>query len=307
MQSTFTRNENYWRSSLPYLDGIVISDFGDEQTQVNGVLGGQADVVNFLSGTSIAALQQGGAVTSVVNGGQWSPFCMNVNVAPFNDPRVRQAFRLLVDRQQFLETVFSGHGSIANDLYCQFDPVYNHSLPQRTQDIEQAKSLLKAAGHESLSVQLVTADLAQGVTQAAPVFAQQAAAAGVNVSVRVVTSTVLYGPMYKKWPFSMDTWGYVPYFPTVGYANLPSGPFNQTHYENSRFLSLYSQAQKTLDFNSRKEIAHEMQSLFFDTSGYVIPIFSPTIDGYTSKVHGTSQSLAGFPFNFYDFRTTWLD
>jgi peptide/nickel transport system substrate-binding protein len=306
VQSHFTRNENYWQTGLPYLDGIVISDYSDETTQANGILGGQVDVVNFLSGTSVAALKNGGAQTSVMNGGQWSPFCMNVNVAPFNDVRVRQAFRLLVDRHQFLETVFSGYGSVANDLYCQFDPVYDRALPQRKQDIEKAKSLLKAAGHESLSVQLVTADLAQGVTQSAPVFAQQAAAAGVKVSVRVVTPTVLYGPQYKKWPFSMDTWGYVPFFPTLSYANLPTGPFNETHYGPSSFLKLYQQAQRTIDDGARKELAHEMQTMLYNDGGYVIPIFSPTIDGFTKRVNGTSQSKAGFPFNFYDFRNTWL-
>jgi len=38
-------------------------------------------------------------------------------------------------------SVLSGQGRIANDMYAPLDPGYNHALPQRHQDIEQAKSL----------------------------------------------------------------------------------------------------------------------------------------------------------------------
>ena len=95
--------------------------------------------------------------------------------------RVRQAFRLIVDREQMVEQVLSGQGSIANDLYARYDPAYASDLPQRTQDLEQAKSLLKQAGREGLSVELVTAPVFQGIVEAAQVFAEQAKGAGVNV------------------------------------------------------------------------------------------------------------------------------
>ena len=42
--------------------------------------------------------------------------------------------------------MLSGQGRVANDMYAPLDPGYNPSLPQRHQDIEQAKSLLKQAG-----------------------------------------------------------------------------------------------------------------------------------------------------------------
>src|SRR5436305_6808996 len=106
---------------------------------------------------------------------------MRVDQAPFSDVRVRQAMRLIVNRPQMVEQVLSGQGRIANDMYSPFDPFYASSLPQRHQDIEQAKALLKQAGHENLSVTLTTAPVFQGIVQAAQVFAQQASQAGVNV------------------------------------------------------------------------------------------------------------------------------
>ena len=172
---------------------------------------------------------------------------MRVDVAPFSDARVRQAMRLLVDRQEMLSELFKGHGTIGNDIFSPWDPAYNHSLPQRRHDPEQAKSLLKQAGHESLSVELVTAPISQGTVNMAQLFAQQAKAAGVNVQLRQVTSTDFYGPNYLKWPFAQDYWGYDFYFPQVGQGMLPDSPYNETHWNDPQYNSLYSEGLRTTD------------------------------------------------------------
>ena len=80
-----------------------------------------------------------------------------------------------------MSAVFGPYGSIANDSFCApFDPLYV-AAPQRHQDLEQAKSLLKKAGHSGVTVKLTAAPVAQGLAQMAVVFAQQAKGAGVNV------------------------------------------------------------------------------------------------------------------------------
>ena len=78
--------------------------------------------------------------------GAWQPFTMRIDAAPFDDVQVRQAFRLIVDRKQMVQQVLSGQGRIGNDLFARYDPSYANDLPQREQDLEQAKSLLKQAG-----------------------------------------------------------------------------------------------------------------------------------------------------------------
>ncbi len=52
------------------------------------------------------------------------------------------------------------------------------ALPQREQDIDKAKSLLKAAGQEDLTIDLQTTNGAAGMIDSAKVFAAQAKAAG---------------------------------------------------------------------------------------------------------------------------------
>src|SRR5262249_21578542 len=195
-ESVFERYDNYWRNGQPYLDKVVITDFADEASQLNALTSKQAEMVNQLSSAGGRTLQASGSNVVISNGGGWVPFTMRVDVPPFNDVRVRQAMRLLVNRPQMLEAVFGGHGTPRNDVSSRFDASYNRSLAQRHYDPAQARSLLKAAGQENLRVQLVSAPIAQGASGCAQAFAQQAAAGGVTVSLRQVTVTQFYGPQY---------------------------------------------------------------------------------------------------------------
>ena len=230
-QSVFTRNGIYWNGPA-YVDEVVISDFADETTQVNALLAGQVDAIDSLSAASITSLssQDQGVVVSL--SGNSTPFTMRCDVPPFNDVRVRQAMRYLIDRQQMLNLVFDGHGLIGNDLFSIFDPDFNHSIPQREQDVDKAKSLLKQAGQSGLTVPLTTAAIAPGTVQVSQVFAQQAKAAGVNVDLKEVTATDLFGPNFLKWQFSQDNWAPTPLFHPGGRRPSPRGsvqrvPFRQ--------------------------------------------------------------------------------
>jgi len=305
-QSTFVRYNGYWQSGLPYLDEVVITDYADQTSQVNALLAGQVDVVNLLSEDVISEVQGEGKNILLSPGGGWNPFTMRVDAKPFSDVRVRQAMRLVVDRQQMLDLVFGGFGTLGNDLFGIWAPDYDHSLPQRHQDIDQAKFLLKAAGQEGLNVTLVTSDIAQGTVLAAQVFAQQASEAGINVSVDDVTVDEFYGTNYLKWVFAQDYWFYNFYLPQVSLATLPTAPFNETHWNNARYNSLYAQAIATTDAALRTELAHEMQQIEYNQGGYIIPFFPPVIDGFGTNVGGLVPSKSGLSLGAYDFKNVWL-
>ena len=303
----FLRNDSYWVTGQPYVNQVDITDYSDETSQVNALLSNQVDIINLLSAASISTVGSSqGTRVLISNGGGWTPITMRVDVAPFSDARVRQAMRLVVDRQEMLSELFKGHGTIGNDIFSPWDPAYNHSLPQRQHDPEQAKSLLKQAGHESLSVELVTAPISQGTVNMAQLFAQQAKAAGVNVQLRQVTSTDFYGPTYLKWPFAQDYWGYDFYFPQVGQGMLPDSPYNETHWNDPQYNSMYSEGLRTTNAAKRTEIVHSMQQLEYDKGGYIIPYFPPVIDGYSTKVQGVKPSRTGVSFNNWDLKAVWF-
>ena len=186
----------------------MVIDFPDDTARVNALLGGQIDAMTDVPPAQVAVVN-GHSGTKVLESpsAAWTPICMRVDAAPFTDVRVRQAMRLIANRPQMVAQALSGHGKIGNDLYAPFDEAFAKSLPQRVQDIEKAKSLLKAAGQEGLTVDLQSTNGALGMNEGAQVFAQQAKAAGVTVNVKILDSGAFYGDQYLKWPFSTDFWG----------------------------------------------------------------------------------------------------
>ena len=299
-QSEFTKFADYWEKGKPYVDSLVIIDFPEDTARVNALLGGQVDVIDNLPAAQLQNIKSNSNFRALSSEtGAWQPFTMRVDQAPFDDVRVRQAFRLMVDREQMVQQVLSGQGSVANDLYARYDPVYASDLPQREQDLEQAKSLLKQAGREGLSVELTTAPVFQGIVEAAQVFAQQAKGAGVDVKIRKVDSGTFYGDNYLKWPFAQDFWASRVYLSQVAQGDLPDSPFNETHWNDPKFLDLIQQARAEVDDGKRKDILHQAQEMQYDQGGYIVQYFSNIIDAYSAKVGGFVEAKCGFPFGNY--------
>lgn len=310
-QSVHERNPNYWRGDgSPYFDSVTIVEFADTTAQVNALLGGQIDALTDLPAAQVETVKASGK--NVLNSptGGFPTLCMAIDMPPFDDVRVRKAFRLIADRQQMIDRVASGYGSVANDLYSPFDPGYAKDLPQRKKDIDQAKSLLKQAGKEGLKVDLHASNVT-GMVEIATVFAAQAKEAGVEVNVISVPN--YYGDDYGKLAFSVEVWGTRNYLNMVLQGSLPSSPYNLTHWppktgEGSNFEDLYKQALAATDAAKRNEIMHEMQKLEYDLGGNIIPYFSNQIDGYAANVAGLAPSkntlnLAGYG---HGYRTIWF-
>jgi peptide/nickel transport system substrate-binding protein len=305
-QTVFERYENYWNQPLPYVDKVVLIEYADITAQVNALLGGQVDTISLITSNEIDSLKSQGKNLVISPGGGMNPFTMNTQVAPFDDVRVRQAMRLIIDRPQMLDLVFKGNGTLGNDIFSRWDPAYDTSIPQREQDIEQAKSLLKQAGQEGLTVELVTADIAMGVVSSAQVFAEQAKAAGVTINVRKTTVTDFFGPEYLKYPFAFDYWGFQYYLPQVQSELLPTSPYWETHWDDPRTQKLYKEALATPDEAKRADICHEMQLIDHEEGGLMIPFFPPVIDASSPTVNGGRESKVGAAWNNFDFKNYWL-
>src|SRR6266487_1750777 len=300
-RSVFVRNPNYWKPGLPYVDTLTIIDFSDSASLQNALVTGVLHGAGALEGPQIAALAATGSVRTVTSHtGAITPFTMRVDQAPFNDVNVRQAMRLLVNRQQLINSALDGSGTIGADVSSPYDPNYDSSL-HRDQDIAQAKSLLKKAGQENLKVQLVTSAVATGTVAMATVLAQQARAAGVTISLKTVDPTTFFGPNYLHWTFSQDFYNYSPYLAQVAQSLLPASPFNETHWNLARYNSLYQQANATADPALRKEIEHEMQQIDFTQGGYIIPAFIDALDAYSTTITGYAAAKVGQPLSDFNF------
>jgi peptide/nickel transport system substrate-binding protein len=284
----------------------VILDHGDDSARVNALLSGQLDAIGDVPFAQIPVVE-GNDNLQMLNAesGFWRPITMRVDVPPFDDVRVRQAMRLIADRPQLIEQALAGQGRLGNDVWGIDDPCYNSELPQREQDLDQAKSLLRQAGHENLSLELVTSQIRNGVVEMSEVFAEQAKAAGVNITVNKVEPGVFFGDQYIKWPFAVDYWPPNGFFDQTRASSRPDSIWNETHFEDKEFNDLYDQAVQELDEEKRCEIAHQMQEIQYERGGYIIWGFGNLVDAYSTKFTGLKPSRAS-NLAAYSFRDVSL-
>ena len=235
--------------------------------------------------------------------GAWQPFTMRIDVKPFSDVRVRQAFRLIVDRQAMITQAYDGYGWVGNDMYAPFDPGTPTNLPQREQDLAQAKSLLKAAGYDNnLTVTLTTSDAVGGsAVAAAQVFAQQAKGAGVTVKVNKVDPSIFYGNQYLTWAFAQDFWYTRNYLAQTAQGTLPTAPFNETHWKNAAWLKIVQEAFKTTDKTKRDQLIGEAQTIEYNQGGLIIWAFNDQTDAYSAKLGGVVPDKGGEPISSFHF------
>jgi peptide/nickel transport system substrate-binding protein len=227
---------------------------------------------------------------------------MRVDSAPLADTRVRQALRLVADREQLVSQALNGQGRIGNDLYAPFDVAYAKQLPQRQQDLAQARSLLRSAGQTDLRLELVTSTaIDSAAVSAALLFAEQAKGAGVTVRVRPVDSGTFYGRDYLTWPFAQDYWYTRSYLPQAAQGSLPDSPYNECHWNDPTFNSLIASARAELDTKRRNQLLLDAQQIEYDRGGYLVWGFKNQVDAYSNKVTGFIPDR-GLPLSSFQFR-----
>jgi peptide/nickel transport system substrate-binding protein len=284
--SQFDRFANYW-DDPPFVDELIIYDFPDDAAKVNALLAGQVQSVDNLPSYLAGTIEQQGTSALISETGAWVPFTMRVDAAPFSDVRVRQALRLIVDRQQMIDQALNGFGILGNDLYSPFDPAYAKDLPQRMQDIDQARSLLKQAGQENLAVELVTSTaVGAGAVESANLFVEQARQAGVAVQLTKADANVFYGDRYLSWNFAQDFWNTRNYVPQVATSSVKGATYNETHFDDPQFTALIDQAKREPDQARRYQLLHDAQEIEYNTGGFIIWGFKRQLDAYSNLVQG---------------------
>jgi peptide/nickel transport system substrate-binding protein len=304
---TYAANRHYFETGKPYLDALDIVGIPDPVARVNALVAGQVDCICSVPAAQVAVLKNAGRKIIVNPGGSWTPIVMNTNAKPFNDPRVREAMKLLIDRKQAVISAAGGYAEIGNDLFARHDPLYNKSIPQRTFDPQKAKALLKAAGALDQQFDLYTSDAVSGAIPMALVFAQGAKKAGVNVNVQTVPSSTFWDTTWGHQPFTFSSWGYRSFF-TQWVQSFASFNPQETQWNDAkqhRASRLVYAAAATSNPAKQKEYTAEAQQLQWQDGGYIIPYFVQTLDAATSRVQGIQPHV--FPFlSWYRMWNFWL-
>ena len=302
-RSLFTRFDNYYKDGKPYADELEIIDFKDQVSRLAALRAGQIDMANVMPTEQLPILQKDPRLQVIKSvTGNWLSFDMNLDKPPFNDPRVREAFRLMADREELVRRALNGQGRVANDLYAPSDPTFNHDLGPRAHDPQRAAQLLKDAGQENLEVELITTP-GPGLSSAL-VLAEQAKRIGVTLKVKQVDLATFQGPLKNDWTLSTGGSIGAPFLASAIHTDAPFAVSNKTHFNDPQFSELFLAAMAQPDLEKRKALVHQVQQIQYERGGMLIWGYADLLDSVSTRVGGaqSEESL----FSTWRFEKLWL-
>ena len=144
---------------------IEVSLIGDANTATQRVIGGQADYSNAaIPPDRIASVKSRGHLILRKTANTYY-FWMNVNVAPFNKLKVRQAVNYAIDRKALQTLVWGGLGQPTQNILPPTYPSYR-KLKLYSHNVSKARQMITAAGAKGANVTVWTREVSDALTAA---------------------------------------------------------------------------------------------------------------------------------------------
>jgi peptide/nickel transport system substrate-binding protein len=155
------RNPQYWKPGRPYLDGIEWTIIPNRSTAVLGFVAGKFDLT-FPFGVTVPLMkdiEKGApdAVCELAPANQSTNLIVNRDAPPFDNPEIRRAMALALDRKSFIDILAEGHGDIGAAMQPPPEGVWGmpdevlRTLPGYGPDIgknrEAARAIMAKAGY----------------------------------------------------------------------------------------------------------------------------------------------------------------
>jgi peptide/nickel transport system substrate-binding protein len=292
--AVFVRNDSYWGATKANPDRVEFTFYDDEPPQIIALQGGQVDAVGQISVSGGRGILNDPAYTIIdVPSTAHRQVHMRTDKDPWTDKRTRQAMALSLDRDAIIQSLFEGKAIVGNDSpFASVYPSTDPSVPQRTQDIEQAKQLLADAGTEGATVQLNT-EKAFEIPQLAVLLQNSAKEIGLNIDIVQQTPEVYYGDFtFGGSPWLDSVMGITDYahrsVPNVllGAPLLSDGTWNSAHFKNTTYDDLAKQYFAATDIQSQKGVAKQIQELLLDETPIIFPYFYNYLGASVARLSG---------------------
>ena len=298
----YTKNPDYWdKSRQPLGSRNEIKFYEKETAGILGVQGGEVDVLAHFSPVGGKPLLTDPNIEVIeLRSSVHRQLHMRTDKEPFNDKRVRQAVALLINRDNIVKGLLEEKSDYGNDS--PFAPVYqstDKSVPQRKQDVEQAKQLLSDAGKGNFSIELNTWNGFE-IPQFAELIQSDLKEAGITVTPNITDAGTYYGDaVYGKSPWLDSTFGITEY----GHRGVPNvflgaplksdGTWNSAHFKNKKYDKLVTDYVAALDLQSQRAAAKQIQELLLDEVPIVFAYFYYYLTATKPTVAGLQVSAMG--------------
>lgn len=263
-QTVLVANPNYWQTGLPKLASLNYKILPEETARLNAIRKGDIQLTTLADPVSADTARESEGV-NVIEQETTDYYLLGFNckVAPFDDPKVRQALSIAIDRQAIVDAVFFGKGQVTGPIVPTLgdwaQPV--DQLPRYQQDIDGAKALLEEAGQSDLSFKVVVGSLYPEFVSIALVIQDQLKESGVTMELEQVE----WGTFIDRW-IARDFQSFVSYNgsgndPDLAvYAMLTTdGSTNAFQFSDDEVDRLLTNGRTTTDREARKGYYQELE------------------------------------------------
>ena len=295
------KNPDYWEEVKT--EEIELQSIPDETARIAAIRTGELDLITSIGGAVRVAQATGlrdDPNVELLTGVSAVALTMHmlVDAPPFDDNRVRQAMKLIVDREFMADVVLQGFAFPGSDtnIPLHWPSAWTHETPK--QDLEKAKQLLDQAGYNEgnpLEVELFAGDVHPGALEMVQSYQEMAAEAGVKVN-------ILLAPKDQYWdfrsgkPFQVSAWGIR--IPGLIY-NLVykcEAPWGISHpWCDEEFDSLVAEAEGLPDAAARDVLYQKAGRILAERGNVINPINTLGVDAQRVGCRGFEP-----PFPFYE-------
>jgi peptide/nickel transport system substrate-binding protein len=286
---TVERNPNYWDAANIHLDGVRMVFIREAVAMQAALRGGQVDLITQIPLETYLVMRNlpGFKAYSAVTGDYHAVQTM-ANFPPFNNPKVREAFRYIPDRKAIVASALFGQGSAGNDLVLPPGNLYLPELPVFEQDLPRAKKLLEESGAGPITVDFYTSSDRQPAPKLALAFSEAASKIGVTLRVRDIPYTEYAANVARKMPLYTSYFsGSATLYDAIYKIHHSKGIYNYSGVEVAPGLDAKLDAMiAEVDLGRRKAAAAEVATLLHDHNDRMVPYFRNYVGVTSNKVQG---------------------
>jgi peptide/nickel transport system substrate-binding protein len=320
-----TRNPDYWRKDRPYLDGIDFTIISNRSTAILAFVAGKFDMT-FPTEVTIPLLkdvktQAPQAICELKPTNVNTNLIVNRETPPFDNPEIRHAMAMTIDRKAFVDILFEGQADIGGAMLPPPEGIWGmppemlQTIPGYGPDVQKsraaARKIMEQLGYgpeKRLKVKVSTRNIPI-YRDPAVILIDQLKEIYIDGELDVVETGNWFSKVARKdYAIGLNLTGNAVDDPDqTFYENYACGSErNYTQYCNKELEALFDRQSQESDVEKRKHLVWEIdKKLQEDVARPVIfharqaTCWQPQVKGFTMMVNSS--------YNGYRFEDVWLD
>ena len=234
----------------------------------------------------------------------------NLRKAPFNNPKVREAIALAIDKQELIDLLFFSHGKPCFGPFMPGTNAYPQDLKPLYYNPKRAKEILKSLGYSKshpLTFTITTNSGNDIRVKAVEIIQQQLLKVGVEAKIRVMEwqaflNTVVFPRNFDAVVLGWSL-GLIPDAYSIWHSDGDKkGGFNFVGYHNREVDKLITQAKSEIDSKKFGAIYRKIFKLIVNDHPYIFLYIPNSITAVSKRIEGVEPSVIGLQHNFIHWK-----